>query len=249
MRRAPLLSRLLARSALPLSRGLATAVKRTDKGSVAGTMMDYPLTMNHFFHRAEQLFYDKSIITNTANKGIERTTYGDWAVRTRKLGGILDNLGVGVGARVGTFAWNTARHLEAWFGVPCAGRVLHTLNIRLFPSQLTYVVNHAEDEVIIVDRSLLPQLWPHVDTFTSVKHILVWDDGADVPIPNDPRVRDYEEMLAAAPAVDFSNDDEYAAASMCYTSGTTGDPKGVAYTHRSQFLHALGVPTLTLTLP
>jgi acyl-CoA synthetase (AMP-forming)/AMP-acid ligase II len=111
--------------------------------------------MNHFFERAEKIFHDKTIVTASL-AGVQRTTYGDWAVRTRRLGGVLDNLGIPAGARVGTFAWNSARHLEAWFAIPCSRRVLHTLNIRLFPDQLTYVVNHAEDEAIFVDRSLLP---------------------------------------------------------------------------------------------
>ena len=118
-----------------------------------GLMQDYPLTIPHLFGRAEQLFSDKEVVTATAT-GIERTTYGDWAERTRRLGGVLDDLGISGDGRVGDLRWNTARHLELYFAAPCTGRVLHTLNIRLFPEQLTYIVNHAEDEVIFVDRSL-----------------------------------------------------------------------------------------------
>ena len=121
-----------------------------------GTMQDFPLTLVHLFERAEQLFFDKEIVTATGT-GRERTTYGEWARRTRCLGGVLDTLGVPDDARVATFAWNTARHLELYFAAPCSGRVLHTLNIRLFPEQLVYIVNHAEDDVIFVDRSLLPR--------------------------------------------------------------------------------------------
>src|SRR5918994_419391 len=112
-----------------------------------GLMQDYPLTLPHFFERAERLFPAKGVATATPN-GIERTTYGDWAARTRRLGGALDVLGVSADGRVGSFAWNTARHLELYYAVPCTGRVLHTLNIRLSADQLVYVADHAEDEAI-----------------------------------------------------------------------------------------------------
>ena len=153
---------------------------------------------------------------------------------------MLDGLRLGADARVGTFAWNNARHLELYFAVPCTGRVLHTLNIRLFAEQLSYIVNHAEDEAIFVDRSLLGVLWPLVEGFETVRHIVVMDDGADVEVPDDPRISDYEALLAAADPVEFRVDDEDRAAAMCYTSGTTGNPKGVVYSHRSTVLHSMG---------
>src|SRR5918998_2865020 len=152
-----------------------------------GQMQSYPLTLVHPFERAERLFADKHITTATRG-GLERTAYGEWAERTRRLGGVLDALGVSADGRVGTFAWNTARHLELYFGAPCTGRVLHTLNIRLFPEQITYIVNHAEDEVVFVDRSLLGLLWPLVEEFETVRQIIVMDDGAEDEIPGDPRV-------------------------------------------------------------
>jgi fatty-acyl-CoA synthase len=204
-------------------------------------MQDFPLTLPHLFERAERLFADKEVVTVTAT-GRDRLTYGAWAERARRLGGVLEALGVSAEGRVATFAWNTARHLELYFAVPCTGRVLHTLNLRLPPEQLVYIVNHAEDEVIFVDRSLARLLLPLVTRFDTVKNLVVMDDGTgDVPpTEGGPEVHDYEALLAAAASADFTVDDEGRAASMCYTSGTTGNPKGVVYTHRSSFLHTLG---------
>jgi fatty-acyl-CoA synthase len=205
-----------------------------------GLMQDTPLTIPMMFRRAERIFPDKTVTSVNARGEKQRITYGGWAERTRRLGGVLDDLGVSADGRVGTFCWNTSRHLELYFAAPCTGRVLHTLNIRLFPDQLTYIVNHAEDEVIFVDRSLLALLWPLVGSFDTVRHYVVLDDGKDVDIPDDPRIRDYEAVLARAEPVEFSVDDEDRAASMCYTSGTTGNPKGVVYSHRSTVLHTMG---------
>ncbi len=203
-----------------------------------GLMQQYPLTLVHLFERAEKLFADKSIAT-AGRDGVARTSYGEWAERTRRLGGVLDDLGISADGRVGTFAWNTARHLELYFAAPCSGRVLHTLNIRLFPEQLQFVADHAGDEVIFADRSLLRLLWPLIDDLPSVKHVVVMDDG-DGDVPDDERIRDYEELLAAASPAEFRVEDENSAAAMCYTSGTTGNPKGVVYSHRSTVLHSMG---------
>jgi fatty-acyl-CoA synthase len=203
-----------------------------------GLMSSYPLTLPLLFHRAERLFGEKTMTTLTAT-GKERTTYAEWAARTRRLAGALDGLGISADGRVATFAWNTSRHLELYFAAPCSGRVLHTLNIRLFPEQLSYVVDHAEDEVIFVDRSLVKVLWPLVDGFETVKTIVVMDDGAG-DVPENGRILDYEELLADAEPAEFRIEDENQAAAMCYTSGTTGHPKGVVYSHRSSVLHSLG---------
>ncbi len=208
-----------------------------------GTMQDRPLVLTHFFDRAEKLFPHKEIVTGTADGGRRRRTYGEWAERTRRLAGALDRLGISEDARVGTFCWNTDNHLELYFAAPCSGRVLHTLNIRLFPEQLTYIVNHAEDEIVFIDRSLLGLIGPLLGTFETVRHFVVIDDGAPTELPDGHDFIDYEELLAESEPAGFAVDDENRAASMCYTSGTTGNPKGVVYTHRSTWLHTMGAMT------
>src|SRR5918996_1012104 len=172
---------------------VSAAFHRRIGGDMQGLMQDFPLTLEHIFSRAEKLWPKKRIVTATAS-GIDRITYEAFCERTRRLGGVLASLGISDDGRVGTFAWNTQRHLELYFAVPCTGRVLHTLNIRLFPDQLTYIANHAEDEVVFVDRSLAALLWPLLDTFETVRHVVVMDDGrGDVPdAPKGKEVHDYE---------------------------------------------------------
>ena len=167
-------------------------------------MQDFPLTLPHLHMRAERLFADKQIVTVTA-AGKQTETYGEWAERTRRLGGVLDTLGISADGRVGTFGWNTARHLELYFAAPCTNRVLHALNIRLFPEQLVYVASHAADEVVFVDKSLAKLVWPLFEKFDTVRHIVVMDDGTgEVPgAPAGKDVHDYEELLAASRPVAF----------------------------------------------
>ncbi len=208
-----------------------------------GLMQDSPLVIPMLFQRAEQLFADKEVVTALPT-GRTRITYGEWAARTRKLAGALDALGISADGRVATFCWNTARHLELYFAAPCTGRVLHTLNLRLFPEQVTYIVNHAADEVIFVDKTVAGLLWPLLPSFTTVRHLVVIDDGGPFDttegVPDGVEVHDYEALLAtASPVEEWPAIDEGLAASMCYTSGTTGNPKGVVYSHRSTVLHTM----------
>lgn len=206
-----------------------------------GLMQRYPLTLPPVLDRAERLYGDKRIVTGTADGGVAETTYADWIEQTRRLGGVLNDLGLSADGRIGSFGYNTARHLAIYWAAPCSGRILHTLNVRLFPEQLVYIVNHAEDEAIFVDRSLLPVLWPLAERLPTVRYFIVMNDGAEHRIPDDPRIRDYDDLIAAARTVRFQVEDEDRAAAMCYTSGTTGNPRGVLYSHRSLYLHALAV--------
>jgi fatty-acyl-CoA synthase len=209
-----------------------------------GLMQDVPLTTTWILDRATQHFPDKPIVTRTAT-GIERGTVGELAAQTRRLAGAIDALGVSPDGRVGTFAWNTARHVGLYFAIPGTGRVMHTLNIRYFAEHLIYTVEHAADEVVFVDRSLLPLFGQHLPRLSTVKHVVVMDDGATCEIPDDPRIVDYDELLAGADEIELTGrvTDEQQAAAICYTTGTTGNPKGVLYSHRSTWLHSLVILT------
>jgi len=205
-----------------------------------GLMQDVPLTTNWILGRGEQYFATKTVTTRTAS-GIEHMTFAELAAGARMLAGAVDALGLAPDARVGTFAWNTAKHLQLYFAIPGTGRILHTGNLRYSPDQFVYTANHAEDEAFFVDRSLLPLFAKYLSSVPTVKHVVVMDDGVPAEVPDDPRIVQWDDLIGAAGEVDFSDrvSDERQAAAMCYTTGTTGKPKGVLYSHRSTWLHSL----------
>jgi acyl-CoA synthetase (AMP-forming)/AMP-acid ligase II len=202
-----------------------------------GLMMDYPLTLSTILRRAETLYAGREVVTRLPDKTLHRSTYGEFADRARRLARALCGLGIKSGDRVATLGWNHSQHLEAYFGIPLAGAVLHTLNLRLHPDELAYIVNHAGDRAVLVDESLLP-LWEQVKPKVKVPIVIVV--GA-TKMPPDGYL-DHETLLAAStPAPDVTDPDERSAAAMCYTTGTTGNPKGVLYSHRALVLHTLGI--------
>ncbi len=204
------------------------------------TMPDFPLTLQHFLWRSTTLFPTKAIVTRRES-GPTRYTYAEFGGRVAQLAHALRQLGVKPGDRVGTLAWNNARHFELYFAVPCSGAVLHTLNPRLFPEHLEFVINDAEDAVIFVDASLMPVIERLAGKLKGVRHFVVMTDG---PAPNGQLtpIASYEEMIAGQPtSFPWPEIDERDASAMCYTSGTTGKPKGVVYSHRSAVLHSFGI--------
>jgi fatty-acyl-CoA synthase len=207
---------------------------------IRSTMSDFPLTINAILRHGRRIHATSECATFTGD-GVRRAPYGEVADNADRLAAALTRLGIQPGDAVGTFMWNDQEHLEAYFAVPCMGAVLHTLNIRLSYEQLVYVTNHAGDRVVIVDESLLPVIGAVASELTSVEAWIVVGDGDAAALEATGRpVYRYEELLAAeSPGFEYTEPDENAAAAMCYTSGTTGDPKGVVYSHRSTYLHSI----------
>ncbi len=213
---------------------------------------DFPLNLHHIRRRMRDVHPDAEVVTLTAPGTVKRATFGEVSERVDRLARVLGRLGIEPGDRVGTFAWNNQRHFELYMAVPCVGAVLHTLNIRLFEEQLTYIVNHAEDKVIFVDDSLVPLLEKLAPRLRNVRHYVLMGDpihpadptqAKDSPQTTLPNALHYEELLEEADrgpveSFDYPEIDEHQAAALCYTSGTTGNPKGVLYSHRSISLHS-----------
>ena len=200
------------------------------------TMQDGPLLISGILRHGQHVYGDSEVVTVEAD-GYRTATFAQVAERAEQLAAALTRLGVRAGDRVGTFCWNNQTHMEAYLGVPSMGAVLHTLNIRLFPEQLAYVIDHAEDKVIIVDGSLIPLLARVYDELKSVETVIVAGPGDTTALGE---TLSYTALLdAEQPGFEWPEFDERDAAAMCYTSGTTGNPKGVVYSHRSTVLHSM----------
>ena len=211
------------------------------------TMQEVPLSIASILRHGQRVFPDSTVITvgpnDGAGAGNRRAMFTEVAANAARLAHGLRSLGIDGDQRVGTFMWNNQEHMEAYLAVPSMGAVLHTLNIRLFPDQVTYIANHAEDRVVIVDSSLIPLLARVLGDMTTVQAVVVVGDGDAGPLePAGKEIVRYGELLASgSPSYDWPDVDERVAAAMCYTSGTTGNPKGVVYSHRSMWLHSLAV--------
>ncbi|MFJ2756416.1 long-chain fatty acid--CoA ligase [Nocardioides sp. NPDC087217] len=204
-----------------------------------GTMQDEQLSLATLLRYGSSVHGDRTVSTWTG-EGVRTMTFRELGHNAGRLANALAKLGIGVGDRVGTYMWNNNEHLVAYLAVPAMGAVLHPLNIRLFPEQLQYVANHAEDQVVVVDDSLAPVFSQHLPQLKTVRHVIVNGDAGSLVVPDGVQVHSWQDLLAAEnEEYDYPIVDERSAAAMCYTSGTTGDPKGVVYTHRSNWLHAM----------
>jgi fatty-acyl-CoA synthase len=250
-----------AAKAPPAAPGVATAMPATgtiQRGPMKGLMQDWKLTVDKILEHAHLNHGHQEIVTRTVEGPIVRSTYSDLYWRSRQCSNALLADGVQQGDRIATLAWNTTRHMECWYGAMGIGAVLHTLNPRLFPDQIAWIVNHAEDTHIFYDITFHPIIEAIKDKVPSVKHFIVLTDAAHKPQSAMTNLRTYEEYIGGqSKDVVWGNFPEETACGLCYTSGTTGDPKGVLYSHRSNVLHtlismqndAIGIGAKDTTLP
>jgi fatty-acyl-CoA synthase len=213
-----------------------------------GLMQDWPLTVDKILDHAKNWHPRREVVTRSVEGPIVRTTYGDIHGRAKRVSNVLKEWGVQTGDRIATLAWNSGRHIEAWYGIMGIGAVCHTLNPRLFPEQLIYIINHAEDRIIFVDLTFVPLLEAILPHCPSVERVVVMTDQWHMPATKLPRAECYEQVLeGVSDDCAWGGFDEQTACGLCYTSGTTGNPKGVLYSHRSNFIHTLlGLQTTVL---
>jgi len=205
-----------------------------------GMMQDWPLTVDKILDHAKNWHGHREVVTRSVEGPIIRTTYAEIHARSKRVSSVLQGWDVKVGDRIATLAWNTSRHMEVWYGIMGIGAVCHTLNPRLFPEQLIYIINHAEDKIIFVDLTFIPLLEAILPHCPTVKRVVVMTDELTMPATKLPGAECYEALLGSASEdVVWGGFDEQTACGLCYTSGTTGNPKGVLYSHRSNFIHTL----------
>ena len=210
--------------------------------AMRGRMMQAPLLVSSLIEHAGDVYPDQEIVTRTVEGPIHRYTWSDARARARRLGSALVTQGIREGDRIGTLAWNTHRHLEVYYGVSGIGGVCHTLNPRLHPTQLVYIVNHAEDRVLFVDLTFVPLIEAVAEQIPNVETVVVLTDSENMPATSLGNAVSYEDFIIDGDIdFDWPHLDEHAAAALCYTSGTTGNPKGALYSNRSTVLHAFGV--------
>ncbi|MBR1179431.1 MULTISPECIES: fatty-acid--CoA ligase [Bradyrhizobium] len=205
-----------------------------------GLMQDWPLLCHRIIEHAARIHGKQEVVTRSVEGPIHRTTYAEIHKRSLKVSQMLERDGIKLGDRVATIAWNTWRHLEVWYGIMGIGAICHTVNPRLFPEQIAWIINHAQDRIVMTDITFVPILEKIADKLPSVERFIVLTDKAHMPQTTLKNAMAYEDWIAQADGnFKWKDFDENTAAAMCYTSGTTGDPKGVLYSHRSNVLHAL----------
>ncbi len=205
-----------------------------------GMMQDWPLTVDKILDHAKNWHGEREVVTRSVEGPIVRTNYAAIHDRARRVSNALLAWGIKPGDRVATLAWNTGNHMETWYGIMGIGAICHTLNPRLFPEQLAYIINHAEDRVIFTDLTFVPLLEAVLPHCPTVERVIVMTDAAHMPQARLPKAEAYEAVLEQVGSdVVWGGFDEQTACGLCYTSGTTGNPKGVLYSHRSNFIHTL----------